>query len=191
MREWEDNNRESISIHYKSMVLHPNEVLKSVFEFIGANWADKLLEFAFTTCHDTNHGDWKAMVSIRINTESVGKGRWLRAFIAEYCAADRTFRHGELQKVTRPVGPVEVYIVRKRQPGEATHYWQAPPCMSTDTAARSSRLATEILQRRRNLPDRPGSVRQWRSPRPVPGGILVCLTGFMPLVLYVTRIVQW
>lgn len=61
-------------IKYESIVLHPEETLKSLFEFLDVGWEPDLIDKVFKIRHDTGEGDGKAAMSNSIKNSSVGNG---------------------------------------------------------------------------------------------------------------------
>ncbi|WP_194270036.1 sulfotransferase [Candidatus Methylospira mobilis] len=69
-----ENHTRCFRVRYETLVADPKAVLPYLFEFLGADWNDALLEAIFTTPHDRGEGDIKVWLSKAISKDSVGKG---------------------------------------------------------------------------------------------------------------------
>lgn len=60
---------------YESLVSDPEAVLPPVFEFLGLNWEESIVQKVFLEPHDQGEGDLKVLFSKGISSDSIGKGR--------------------------------------------------------------------------------------------------------------------
>jgi hypothetical protein len=65
-------------IKYESLVYEPVETLKSMFEFLEAEWHENLIDSVFRTGHDSGEGDMETLFTARIHSKSIGMGSLLR-----------------------------------------------------------------------------------------------------------------
>jgi hypothetical protein len=61
-------------VKYESLVADPGPIVRSMFEFLGVEWDEELLDAVFTSNHDPGPGDTKIMFLNRISTENIGAG---------------------------------------------------------------------------------------------------------------------
>ncbi len=61
-------------IKYESYVVNPAATLQPMFEFLGVDWDETLLDSVFSTQHDLGPEDPKVAYSNRIHQGSIGKG---------------------------------------------------------------------------------------------------------------------
>ena len=61
-------------VKYETLVLDPPGVLKKLFEFLGVEWGERLIDHVFTSQHDIGRGDPKVNFSNRIYQNAIGKG---------------------------------------------------------------------------------------------------------------------
>lgn len=69
-----ENESRCFRVTYESLVSNPIETLKPMFNFLGVEWHEPLLDTVFSTHHDPGYGDTKAMFSKEITSSSIGKG---------------------------------------------------------------------------------------------------------------------
>lgn len=110
---------------------------------------------------------------------------------AAVAAAKTAFPTGELQQLRTPPDASGVYTVRLRQPGEANHFWPSSAAyidqyngkiIATRDPFRFSNGETFLnLQ----YPLHSGEALG------LPGRILICVTGLIPLLLFVTGLIRW
>ncbi|OQK16458.1 hypothetical protein AU255_00690 [Methyloprofundus sedimenti] len=62
-------------VHYEHMVNDPLTVLPPLFEFLGVDWEECILQKVFSVQHDQGEGDLKVHFSRRISGDSIGKGK--------------------------------------------------------------------------------------------------------------------
>lgn len=105
--------------------------------------------------------------------------------------ADRIFPHAELRWLATPEGPEGVYAIEKRQPGEANR--RRPRSKVWVEQYTGEVLAVE--DPRKFTAGETFLNLMWPlhngKALGLPGRILWCITGFVPLVLYVTGLVLW
>lgn len=76
-------NAKCFRIKYESLVVDPTGTLKPLFEFLGVEWDEHIIDSVFSSQHDPGKGDPKAIFSKRINKTSLGKGSTIpRAYIS-------------------------------------------------------------------------------------------------------------
>lgn len=61
-------------IKYEALVLDPPGVLRRLFDFLGVEWEEKLIDQVFTAQHDIGRGDPKVNFSNKIYQNAIGKG---------------------------------------------------------------------------------------------------------------------
>lgn len=61
-------------LKYESMVIEPAATLRSMFEFLGVEWDESLLDAVFKSKHDPGPGDKKVMYSRKVHTKYIGMG---------------------------------------------------------------------------------------------------------------------
>lgn len=105
--------------------------------------------------------------------------------------ADQVFPNGELRQVITPEGPTGIYLIRKRQPEEIERH-------NPESMVWIDQYSGKVLGKHEPRDNTMGEAFlsiQWslHSGRALglPGRILNCLMGFMPLILYITGIIQW
>jgi len=69
------NSENSFRIRYEDIVLNSSETLVNLFNFLGVDWEDGLVERVFNIAHDGGEGDGKATLSGNISKASIGKGK--------------------------------------------------------------------------------------------------------------------
>lgn len=75
MRAFEREHPEQcFHIKYESLVADPIAVLQPMFEFLGVEWNESLLDAVFQSKHDPGPGDTKIMFFKSISTENIGAG---------------------------------------------------------------------------------------------------------------------
>lgn len=73
--EFEQQNADRcIRVRYEDLINAPAEISKRIFEFIGLDWDEKILDAVFSTHHPTGPGDPKALFARTIHKKSIGKG---------------------------------------------------------------------------------------------------------------------
>jgi protein-tyrosine sulfotransferase len=68
------NSSHCFRITYESLVTNPALILPSMFDFLGVEWDEGLMESAFKVPHDRGEGDLKVWLSESISRDSVGRG---------------------------------------------------------------------------------------------------------------------
>jgi protein-tyrosine sulfotransferase len=61
-------------IKFESLITDPCPTLKRMFEFLGVEWDEKLIDAVFSTNHETGPGDLKVIASRGISKDRMGKG---------------------------------------------------------------------------------------------------------------------
>ncbi|MGX2041487.1 sulfotransferase [Methylocaldum sp. MU1018] len=68
------NKNKTHRLTYESLVSDPARVLPAMFEFMGVDWNDAILEQCFCAQHDKGEGDTKIEFEHNIHMDSIGKG---------------------------------------------------------------------------------------------------------------------
>lgn len=106
-------------------------------------------------------------------------------------AAQAAFPAAELQQMLTPADATGVYTLHLRQPGEANHYWPSTTVYVDQYSGQV--IATRDPMRFSNgetflnlqYPLHTGEALG------LAGRIIICATGWVPLVLYVTGLLRW
>jgi protein-tyrosine sulfotransferase len=61
-------------LKYESLVVEPEATLQAMFEFLGVEWDESLIDAVFKSRHDQGPGDKKVMYSKKIYTKYIGMG---------------------------------------------------------------------------------------------------------------------
>lgn len=99
--------------------------------------------------------------------------------------------HGELKRITMPKDTTGVYIIRIRQPGEANKVWPSTAVYIDQYSGRviANRDPNEFSAGETFLnvqfPLHNGEALH------LPGRILICIVGLIPLMLYITGVLHW
>ena len=79
-----ERNAQCFRVKYESLVLNPTGTLKPMFEFLGVEWHEDIIDAVFSSQHDPGKGDPKVSFSRRIKKTSLGKGSTVsRTFILD------------------------------------------------------------------------------------------------------------
>jgi putative sterol carrier protein len=89
LRFEEENASNCFRIKYESLVENPGETLKPMFEFLGVEWDERLLEQVFSVAHDQGPGDQKVAFSRSIHRDSIGRGATISRGLLRREAVDR------------------------------------------------------------------------------------------------------
>jgi Putative sterol carrier protein len=73
-----ENPSKSFRVKYESIVYDAPRTLQPMFEFLGVEWHENLLDSVFTVRHEEGHGDVKVQYAKSIETSFIGKGSNLR-----------------------------------------------------------------------------------------------------------------
>ena len=69
-----ENPSNCYRIKYESIVEDPGAALKPMFEFLGVEWDEKVLDQVFAMQHDQGPGDRKVAFTRKIHRDSIGQG---------------------------------------------------------------------------------------------------------------------
>jgi hypothetical protein len=69
-----EHPEQCFSLKYESLVAHPTAILQLMFEFLGVEWDESLLDAVFKSKHDQGPGDKKVMYSRKVHTKYIGMG---------------------------------------------------------------------------------------------------------------------
>ncbi len=69
-----EHSEQCFHLKYESLVANPAAVLQPMFEFLGVDWDESLLDAVFKSKHDPGPGDTKILFSNRISVENIGAG---------------------------------------------------------------------------------------------------------------------
>lgn len=69
-----EHPEQCFSLKYEELVANPEAILQPMFEFLGVEWDEGLLDAVFKTKHDQGPGDKKVMYSRKVHTKGIGMG---------------------------------------------------------------------------------------------------------------------
>jgi len=72
----------TLFLRYEDLVSRPTETMQLVFDYLGEEWSDDLLQSALARKDNAGLGDWKTYDSTKIGYSSVGRWKSLPAPIA-------------------------------------------------------------------------------------------------------------
>jgi protein-tyrosine sulfotransferase len=70
----QENAGNCLRLRYEELVAAPIKTMNRVFEFIGVDWSEELLDATFSAPHDHDSGDIKILFTREIHQNSIGKG---------------------------------------------------------------------------------------------------------------------
>ncbi|HEX3252996.1 MAG TPA: sulfotransferase [Pyrinomonadaceae bacterium] len=148
-----EHPEQCFSLKYESLVTNPETTLRPMFEFLGVEWDEKILDAVFKTKHDQGPGDKKVMYSRKVHTKYMGQGSGV---------SRRLLSREVLQKVNALLEELRYPIVGPDWDTSPSPYLLAVSRNGDDTAmevAKVEEVFTDHFPRR--LKDRSDSLKEF------------------------------